>query len=109
MPFGPGCGRMRLIQTIRAARALLPCLLVLGAVPAPRLFGAAAAPPVPRPPNIIFIFADDLTTQAVMDRKAELVRLQEQFGEHLPPPRFTHGTAPVDGESPPRASGNTPR
>jgi len=107
MPFGPGCWRTILILTIRAARALLPCLLVLGSVPAPRLFGAAAAPSVPRPPNIIFIFADDLTTQAVMDRKAELVRLQEQFGEHLPPPRFIHGTAPVDGESPPRAPGNT--
>ena len=106
MPFGPGCGRMRLIQTIRAARALLQCLHVLGAVPAPRLFGAAAAPPVPRPPNIIF--ADDLTMQALMDRKAKLVRVQEQFGEHLPPPRFTHGTAPVDGESPPCAPGNTP-
>ena len=32
-----------------------------------------------------------------------------QFGDHVPPPRFTHGTAPVDGESAPRAPGNTPR
>jgi len=46
-------------------------------------------------------YNDPEYADTVKELKAEIVRLQKQFGETVPPPRFTHGNKAFDNEPQP--------
>jgi arylsulfatase A-like enzyme len=46
-------------------------------------------------------YSDPAYSETVKELKAEITRLQKQFGETVPPPRFTHGNKAFDNEPQP--------
>jgi arylsulfatase A-like enzyme len=51
-------------------------------------------------------YKDPAYADTVRELKAEITRLQTQLGETVPPPRFTHGNKPFEGEpNPPQPKG----
>jgi arylsulfatase A-like enzyme len=46
-------------------------------------------------------YTDPSYADTVKELKAEIIRLQAQFGETVPPPRFTHGNKAFDNEPQP--------
>ena len=55
------------------------------------------------PRETVNFYNDTKYQQVVTDLKEELARLQSQFGDHVPPARSTHGSAPFEHEQSPKS------